>query len=105
MLSRLLSVDSYSAADPNNDRPTGIDVLSTGLGVGAAVSLAGQVAADLDIDAEELHDWSAEVQTSETSDAVQTDVMQSRIGYVLAQLRVTRLGMSSYVHMTLSWSA
>lgn len=107
MLSRQVSVDSYRAADATTGAPTTVDVHSTDLGVEAAVSLAGQVADDLGIDAGELRSWSVAAEQSETSDDVKTSFMENQVGYVLAQLQVVHQGVSgnNYVHLILSWGA
>lgn len=105
MLSRLVAVDSYGAAEPDIGEPTGIDVHSTALSIDAGTSLAGQVASDLDIDASELETWRVRAETSTTTDVIKTSFMRSQVSEVLTELRVVHHphADTTYVHLIMSW--
>jgi len=105
MLSRLVAVNSYGAAEPDIGEPTTIDVHSTALSIDAGASLAGQVASDLDIDASELETWRVRAETSTTTDVIKTSFMRSQVSEVLTELRVVHHphADTTYVHLIMSW--
>lgn len=106
LIARRVNADSYSAANPQTDPPTTMDVHSVGLDVDEALQLATRVAGELGIDATAaLQSWRQQVEGPARGDSVDTPFLRSSLGYLTVEMQVQHLGVSgtNFMHLILSW--